>query len=222
LASGSEIQTALAGTVARDGGASKRSARACRDDPDACPRGAGLSLGAADAPGPLARAAAEPAHRRDHWCLGELAYVDLARHGLPRPAEGAASRMARGGAALALDHGFMAMLEASRIWVVPEVVCHSDRDAHLVDGTFLRPQVIIAATGYRPALKPIVGHLGVLDAAGVPTRVRERDSPYFVGFRPTLAGPFATPSGRHGASRRGRSAGDSAPHVQRGIGRLSP
>jgi cation diffusion facilitator CzcD-associated flavoprotein CzcO len=119
-----------------------------------------------------------------------LAYGDFARYGLPTPADGAASRLARDGTALALDRGFMGMLEAGRITVVPEVVRLSDRDAHLGDGTLLRPEVIIAATGYRPALEPLVGHLGVLDATGVPTRVGEDDGLYFVGFRPTLAGTF--------------------------------
>jgi hypothetical protein len=43
------------------------------------------------------------------------------------------------------------------------------------------PDVVIAATGYRPVLEPLVGHLGVLDPAGLPTGAR---------VRATLAGTF--------------------------------
>jgi hypothetical protein len=38
----------------------------------------------------------------------------------------------------------------------------------LVDGTCLQPHSVICATGYRRGLEPLVGHLGVLQADGVP------------------------------------------------------
>jgi hypothetical protein len=56
--------------------------------------------------------------------------------------------------------------------------------------TRLTPDVVIAATGYRPVLEPLVGHLGVLGPAGLPTGARERSGLYFVGFPATLAGTF--------------------------------
>jgi cation diffusion facilitator CzcD-associated flavoprotein CzcO len=117
-----------------------------------------------------------------------LAYGNPRRYGLPIPAEGAASRLARDGTALALDRGFMAMLKAGRIALVPEIVGLSGRDVLLACGTRLTPDVVIAATGYCPVLEPLLGHLGVLDPAGLPTRTLERSGLYFVGFRPTLAG----------------------------------
>ncbi len=38
----------------------------------------------------------------------------------------------------------------------------------LTDGTMLRPDAIIAATGFSSGLEPLVGHLGVLDDHGMP------------------------------------------------------
>ena len=40
--------------------------------------------------------------------------------------------------------------------------------AELTDGTRVEADAIIAATGYRRGLEPLVGHLGVLDERGLP------------------------------------------------------
>ena len=47
---------------------------------------------------------------------------------------------------------------------------------------------MIAATGYRTALEPLVGHLGVLDDDGRPTAAVPRQGLGFVGFRVPLTG----------------------------------
>ena len=44
------------------------------------------------------------------------------------------------------------------------------RRAALADGRRIRPDVVIAATGYRMGLEPLVGHLGVLLPSGKPAR----------------------------------------------------
>jgi len=63
----------------------------------------------------------------------------------------------------------------------------------LTDGTALSPDAIIAATGFRTGLEPLVGHLGVLDDQGAP-RTDDRGVPrgsdgtaiapglYFLGY----------------------------------------
>jgi hypothetical protein len=61
--------------------------------------------------------------------------------------------------------------------------------------------VVIAATGYRPALEGIVGHLGVLDERGAsrfngPETDRSAPGLFFIGMRPSILGDFANAS-RH-------------------------
>ena len=64
---------------------------------------------------------------------------------------------------------------------------------HLHGGTIVRPDAIVSATGYRPDLESLVGHLGVLDDHGRPRArgaqtVRHAPGLHFVGFDPTLSG----------------------------------
>ena len=52
---------------------------------------------------------------------------------------------------------------------------------------------MIAATGFRPGLEPLVGHLGVLDEAGRPLVHGAETHPaapglYFAALQPTLSG----------------------------------
>jgi hypothetical protein len=48
------------------------------------------------------------------------------------------------------------------------VECFDRSEVVLADGMRLTPYVIVAATGYRPNLEPLLGHLGVLDRDGAP------------------------------------------------------
>jgi hypothetical protein len=63
----------------------------------------------------------------------------------------------------------------------------------LADSTRIQPDVVIAATGYRRGLEPLVGHLGVLDEEGKP-RVSGGDQHpsatglFFNGYRTNLRG----------------------------------
>jgi len=62
----------------------------------------------------------------------------------------------------------------------------------MVDGTILRPDDIIAATGYRP-VEQLVGHLGVLDKSGFPKVHGAHTAPnapglYIVGISVELTG----------------------------------
>ena len=60
----------------------------------------------------------------------------------------------------------------------------------LSDGSRIEPDAVIAATGYRCALEPVVGHLGVLDERGVPlapTGDEAAPGLRFVGFLPRPA-----------------------------------
>jgi hypothetical protein len=65
-------------------------------------------------------------------------------------------------------------LRAGRIQVVPAVDRLVADGVQFVDGTLATVDVVIAATGFRPGLERLVGHLGVLDEAGLPTAHDER------------------------------------------------
>ena len=59
--------------------------------------------------------------------------------------------------------------------------------------SWLQPDAIIAATGYRRGLDPLVGHLGVLDERGHPVVMGAKthvNAPrlYFNGFYGTISG----------------------------------
>jgi hypothetical protein len=72
-------------------------------------------------------------------------------------------------------------LRSGRIAVVPAVERLLRDRVRLIDGTELRVDAVVAATGLRPALEPLVGHLGVLDDAGLPAA--GNDTPALPGLR---------------------------------------
>jgi putative flavoprotein involved in K+ transport len=51
--------------------------------------------------------------------------------------------------------------------VVAEIEAFDAGTVSLRSGVRVEPDVVIAATGYRRGLEPVVGHLGVLDAPHV-------------------------------------------------------
>ncbi len=125
-------------------------------------------------------------------------FGNLVRYGLPR-AQGAATRITRQGVSPAIDNGFVAALKRGRIKVVPELCRFDSTGAVFADGRRIEPEIVIAATGYRTGLEPMLGHLGVLDANGVPlanggTAIPHSPGLWFIGMRPTLSGYFRAAS----------------------------
>jgi cation diffusion facilitator CzcD-associated flavoprotein CzcO len=119
-------------------------------------------------------------------------FGDLSDYGLPVPEEGVFSRLRRLGVAPAIvDEEMIEAIKAGQIEVVRGVESLGSAGARLADGTRLEPDVIICATGYRRALEPLVGHLGVLDESGVP-RVRDGKAAAsglrFIGYVPRPGG----------------------------------
>lgn len=93
---------------------------------------------------------------------------DLTRYGLPAAPLGVVAQMRATGVTPTIDVGLIAQLRAGRVTPVAAVDRFEDGDVVLADGTRLSPDAVIAATGYRTALEPLVGHLGVLDERGRP------------------------------------------------------
>jgi len=94
---------------------------------------------------------------------------DLTEYGLPVPEEGTFSRLRRLGVAPAIvDKVVIEAIRERRIEIVPSIEALDETGADLVDGARIEPDAVIAATGYRTGLEPMVGHLGVLDDHGAP------------------------------------------------------
>jgi cation diffusion facilitator CzcD-associated flavoprotein CzcO len=118
---------------------------------------------------------------------------DLALFGLPAPPEGPYRRLRTTGVTAAVDRGFAAHLRAGRVTTVPEISQLLDSRVILRDGHVLEPDLVLAATGYRPGLEPIVVDLGVLRTDGRPDTGAGVVSPaapglWFIGYRPSLEG----------------------------------
>jgi cation diffusion facilitator CzcD-associated flavoprotein CzcO len=119
---------------------------------------------------------------------------DLTAYGLPIPEEGVFSRLRRLGVAPAIvDREWIDAIKDGRVRVVAGVEALDETGVTLADGARIEPDAVIAATGYRRGLEPLVGHLGVLDERGTPrVRAGEAAAPglRFVGFtpRPALLG----------------------------------
>ncbi|MBA3263136.1 MAG: hypothetical protein H0T69_11860 [Thermoleophilaceae bacterium] len=101
--------------------------------------------------------------------LRRLEVGDLTEYGLPAPEEGVFSRLMRLGVAPAIvDKEVIGAIKDRRIEIVGSVESLDDGGVALADGSRIEPEAVIAATGYRCALEPVVGHLDVLDERGVP------------------------------------------------------
>jgi putative flavoprotein involved in K+ transport len=126
------------------------------------------------------------------WLGQRMVFGDLDRYGLPRSPIGIATQSRRQQAP-AYDSGFVSLLKAGRIEIVAAVVGFDGPDVLLADSTRIQPEVVIAATGYRRGLEPLVGHLGVLDEDGKPLVGAGGEHPsarglFFNGYRSDLGG----------------------------------
>jgi putative flavoprotein involved in K+ transport len=120
---------------------------------------------------------------------------DLTAYGLPLPKDGLYERVRRDDAIPLIDVGFLQQLKAGRIVVVPAVEAFEGEHVLLADGSRRRADVVIAATGYRRGLQPIVGHLGVLGPDGRPTVRGGATDPaaprmWFTGYTNPISGMF--------------------------------
>jgi hypothetical protein len=98
------------------------------------------------------------------WSIG-----DLAPWGLTAPREGMYTHWRRTGRTPTIVNGpVIEAIRTRRFEIVADISSVTADEVRLADGTTVRPDAIIAATGFGTGLEPIAGHLGVLDARGVP------------------------------------------------------
>jgi putative flavoprotein involved in K+ transport len=124
--------------------------------------------------------------------LRRVAFPDLTQLGLPAP-EKPYSEFLRRRVIPIVDVGLMAAVRDGQVRIVPALERFEDGRPVLAGGRALEVDAIVAATGFRTGLEPLVGHLGVLDDAGVPLVHGAEEHPdapslHFVGYLVTLGG----------------------------------
>lgn len=125
-----------------------------------------------------------------------LVFGDLTKFGMPPAPSGGASRLTSDYIAIAADDGAVSAIKAGKIVVVPAIREFARDGVILANGSLIHPDIVIAATGYRTGLEPMVGRLGVLDKKGVPLFNGGQADPklpglWFTGMRPSIRGCFA-------------------------------
>jgi putative flavoprotein involved in K+ transport len=137
-------------------------------------------------PARLADELAEPVRRRT--------VPNLSDRGLPDPGKGVYTRAKRGEIPI-LDVGLIDAVRDGRVEPVPEVTGFDGTRVLLTGGRSIEPQIVIAATGYRRGLEPLVGRLEILDAQGLPRVHGDRTAPHapglrFIGYTNPVSGMF--------------------------------
>jgi putative flavoprotein involved in K+ transport len=122
-----------------------------------------------------------------------LAVGDLSKYGLPRPPRGVYTRHREDGIIPILDVGLVPLIKARRVAVVGAVERFEGPEVIVAGDSRLRPDAIIAATGFGRGLNELVGHLGVLAPNGRPLihgGATHPDAPnlYFIGFTNPISG----------------------------------
>ncbi|MGW7069963.1 flavin-containing monooxygenase [Streptomyces sp. NPDC054855] len=124
--------------------------------------------------------------------IAKVSVPDLSTKGLPRPDSGLYSRV-KEGAIPVQDVGLIDAVRKGKVEPVAALDSFEDGKVVLADGTRIGPEAVIAATGYRRALEPLLGDLGVLDEKGAPLVRGARTSKsapglYFTGFTNPISG----------------------------------
>jgi putative flavoprotein involved in K+ transport len=135
-----------------------------------------------------------PAVDRIASTIRRVSIPDLTQQGFEAPARPYSDFLRRRVIPI-LDVGIVDAVRSGRVRIVAALDGFEENTAVLVDATRLEVDAVIAATGYRPALEPLVGHLGVLDERGEPLVHAAQEHPHapglhFVGYQVTLGGTF--------------------------------
>ncbi|MET0899652.1 MAG: NAD(P)-binding domain-containing protein [Mycobacterium sp.] len=109
-----------------------------------------------------------PVLDRAEALVSRLWFGDLTAHGVPAPQQGIYTALLDDGKIPTLGDELVPKIKDGRVEIVAVVESFDADGVNLADGTTIRPDAVIAATGYRRGLEPMVGHLGLLDDEGAP------------------------------------------------------
>ncbi len=117
---------------------------------------------------------------------------DLTPYGMPPPRGGMYTRIKRDMVPI-LDVGLIGLLKKRRVRVVGAVEGFDGPDVLLAGGERVRPDAVLAATGFRRGLEPLVGDHGLVAETGRPVVHAERTHPgapnlHFIGFTNPISG----------------------------------
>src|SRR3954451_3427102 len=87
---------------------------------------------------------------------------DLTKYGMPEPAPNAYTRFLKEDVTPILDVGLIEMLKQRKVEIVAAVDGFDGADVLLADGNRIQPDAVIAGTGFRRGLEPLVGDLGLV------------------------------------------------------------
>jgi cation diffusion facilitator CzcD-associated flavoprotein CzcO len=119
-----------------------------------------------------------------------MAFGDLSRFGLAPPAYGPATQILKHGRTPVLDVGTVERIKAGDIAVVPGIQAFTPTGVRCSDGRAVDADVVVLATGYRPALHELIEAPDILDENGSPRhdgRAAARTI-HFPGHRNTMTG----------------------------------
>lgn len=122
-----------------------------------------------------------------------LAFGNLAKTPIGRCPHGMYTYLRNTGVGPTVDSGFVAGVKSGRIEVVPALAGFDGPDVLLANGARIQPDAVVACTGYRHSLDPLLGHLGMLPTDRTPLLHGGDTYPsaprmYFAGFSSPLSG----------------------------------
>lgn len=147
--------------------------------------------------------------------LRRVWFRDATAAGLPAPEQGMYTALRNDRKVPTLGDELVPRIREGSVEVVAAVESFDAQRVVLADGRSVTPDVVIAATGYRTGLEPMVGHLGVLDPDGHPEvdgLPGAAPGLWFAGYDEPLIGPLksfrrqATPIARDVARFLGAAA----------------
>lgn len=128
--------------------------------------------------------------------IQKTAVGDLSKHGLPLPPPGAYSKFLRDDVTPILDVGLVDMLKQGKVEIVAAVESFDGDDVVLSDGSRIQPDAVIAGTGFKRGLEPLVGDLNLIEPVkGRPIVHGAETHPnapglHFIGYTNPISGMF--------------------------------
>jgi len=123
--------------------------------------------------------------------MARMEIPDLRPYGIDRPAEGLKTRLRTQRYVPVQDVGIVRDVRSRRVRPVGAVQSFTATSVLLADGTSVRPDAVIAATGYATGLRDLFEDASLFDETGVPRAhggAAARPGLYFMGYDVTLGG----------------------------------